>query len=151
MSRTHASSIIPPPCSYVFLSRLKLRINIHKGGVIFHPKRERTKTLNALNPPPKNFNKLLRIIDTHGPQAIPGTSYSCIPMHIQISADGETGTLIFCVKNSMLLSQHETKIISQNNKHIIHRINTNLYHENVDSSSTGSTHVMLLLCLNISF
>ena len=32
-------------------------------------------------------------------------------MHIQVSADGETGTLIFCVESSMLLSQHETKII----------------------------------------
>ena len=50
-------------------------------------------------------NKLLHIIDTHGLQTIPGTSYSCVPMYIRISADGDIGTLIFCVKSSALLSQ----------------------------------------------
>ena len=67
-------------------------------------------------------------------------------MHIPISADGETGTLIFCVKSSTLLSQHHK------NRHMIrvHKINTTSYyswHENVDSSSTGSTHDTLMLCL----
>ena len=53
-----------PPCSCVFLSRLKLRI-IHpqRGGVIFHPKRERTKTIKR-SPKTKKFNKLLLIINT---------------------------------------------------------------------------------------
>ena len=81
----------------------------------------------------KEVNELLRIINTHDPQNIPGSSYSCVPMHVRISADGEEGTLVVCVKSSIILLSQQTEVNTND-------MTKKLYHENVNNSSTDSIY-----------
>ena len=101
--RTHVSPITPP-VFVRFSFKTQTSYNLQRGG--YSSPQELKYAPKNLSKSQKKTKQLLRIIihNTHGPQAIPGTQYSCVPIHIQISADGEAGALDVCVKSGMYIA-----------------------------------------------
>ena len=133
-----------PPCSCVFLSRLKLR-NIHaqRGGYFSHQawtnqdkKRSPKKQRNSTN----FYASLTRM--ARKPYPVHNIlAYQCTYKFQRTGRHRYTDLL--CKKQYVAIAAWDQK-----NKHMIHKINMNSYHENMDSSSTGSTHDTLLPCFN---